>query len=367
MFPTTLWSRSSAPFGTRVCRLTSLRCIQLVCLHYSHLLLLLVLVLFVTCTKHGKLETWKPLQSHSTGYFQYRVLQYFFLYSAFVFPGYVSEVAVGFSLEGHTGLFFGARFGCDYWLFLDFLFRVTARAIKVSNKFENAPGPFAAEERCFIRGDWRSTWSAERQVCVLSVSLLYNNNFPLSFNNSPCSVEQFLRNWLSTRSVMDVSPGLVTGTYTSLRPEIDCHSLDVSALGENFDATPMVLPTRGCLDSVKRLLKGDLYIGRGSRQRSLAKSRYCNTFKVSEVGRDMAIEKFRDSLLQDQALHRSLWTLSGRRLTCHCRLHEKCHGDVLIQEFSNSYPQAYDRTTKAGSPADSRVLNLHVETQGRAR
>ena len=156
---------------------------------------------------------------------------------------------------------------------------------------------------------------------------------------------------------MDVSPGLVTGTYNTLRPEIDCHSLDVSALGENFDATPMVLPIRGCLDSVKRLLKGDLYIGRGSRQRSLAKSRNCNTFKVSEVGREMAIERFRETLKQDQVLYCSLWTLSGRRLISHCRLHEKCHGDVLIQEFSNSYPQAFDRTTKAGIPADSRVLN----------
>ena len=71
----------------------------------------------------------------------------------------------------------------------------------------------------------------------------------------------------------------------------------------------------------------------------------------------MAIDKFRETLKQDQALHRSLWTLSGRRLICHCRLHEKCHEDVLIQEFSNSYPQAYHRTTKAGTLADSRVLN----------
>ena len=71
----------------------------------------------------------------------------------------------------------------------------------------------------------------------------------------------------------------------------------------------------------------------------------------------MAIDKFRETLLHDQTLYHSLWTLSGRRLLCHCRLHEKCYGDVLIQEFSNSYPQAYDRTTKAGSPADSRVLN----------
>ena len=57
LFLITLWSRSSAPSGTRVCRLTSLRCIQLVCLRCSHLPLLLVWARFVTCTKHGRLET----------------------------------------------------------------------------------------------------------------------------------------------------------------------------------------------------------------------------------------------------------------------------------------------------------------------
>ena len=135
-------------------------------------------------------------------------------------------------------------------------------------------------------------------MCVLSVSLLFNNNFPCPLIIH--CVEQFLRNCLSTRLVTDETPGLGTGTYNTASTLIDCHSLDVSALEENFEATPMVLPIRGCLDSVRRLLKGDLYIGRGSRQRSLVKSRYCNTFKVSEVGREMAIDKFRESLRQDQ-------------------------------------------------------------------
>ena len=55
--------------------------------------------------------------------------------------------------------------------FLDFFFQVTESAITVSNKFESAPGPFADRgENVSSRGDWRSTWSAERQVCVLSVS-----------------------------------------------------------------------------------------------------------------------------------------------------------------------------------------------------
>ena len=75
----------------------------------------------------------------------------------------------------------------------------------------------------------------------------------------------------------------------------DVHSVgtqDVSALGESFDQTPLVVPIGGHLDSIKRLLKGDVYIGRGSRQRSLPKSRYCNTFKVSQVGRSVAIRVF---------------------------------------------------------------------------
>ena len=182
------------------------------------------------------MESREPYQNYITGYCQYRFLQFLFLYAAFVFPGYVSEVAAGFSLEGHTGLFFGARSECVYWLFLDFFFQVSARALTVSHKYESAPGPFAAEGRCFILGDWRSTWSAERQVCVLSVSLLFNNNFPCPLIIH--CVEQFLRNCLSTRLVTDETPGLVAGTYNTPGTGIDCHSLDVSALGENFEATP---------------------------------------------------------------------------------------------------------------------------------
>ena len=43
---------------------------------------------------------------------------------------------------------------------------------------------------------------------------------------------------------------------------------------------------RGSLNSVRRLLKGDIYIRRGSGQRSSPRSRCCNNFKLSEYGRD---------------------------------------------------------------------------------
>ena len=100
---------------------------------------------------------------------------------------------------------------------------------------------------------------------------------------------------------------VVTGTgLDTLRNELDnsfaVDGLDTSALGEGFEDTPMVVPVRSHLDSIKRLLKGDRYIGRGSRQRSLGKGRYCNTFKVSQYGRSVAISCFRGSVGRQSSL-----------------------------------------------------------------
>ena len=183
--------------------------------------------------------------------------------------------------------------------------------------------------------------------------------------------------------------GILGGTQPVTGISGDVHSTgtqDVSALGESFDQTPLVVPVRGHLDSIKRLLKGDVYIGRGSRQRSLHKSRYCNTFKVSQVGRSVAISSFRQALLADPALYNSLWTLSGTRLVCHCRASEDCHGDVLVEEFRKLYPAAHDRnlpwvlhlgmaaragismTRKAGDrvdiPIDYRFLDVLLRASG---
>ena len=102
----------------------------------------------------------------------------------------------------------------------------------------------------------------------------------------------------------------------------------------------MVVPTKAHLDSVKRSLKGDIYVERGSRQIFLPRSRCCNNFKVAEYGRDSAIAGFWDILLLDRSPYASLWTLSGTRLVCHCRANERCHGDVLVEEFQESHPTA---------------------------
>ena len=152
---------------------------------------------------------------------------------------------------------------------------------------------------------------------------------------------------------------LVTAPGTGISGDVlSTGTQDVSALGESFDQTPLVVPVRGHLDSIKRLLKGDVYIGRGSRQRSLLKSRYCNTFKVSQVGRSVAISSFRQALLADPAIYNSLWTLSGTRLVCHCRASEDCHGDVLVEEFRKLYPAAHDRNLPCGAPPGHEVLSF---------
>ena len=158
-----------------------------------------------------------------------------------------------------------------------------------------------------------------------------------------------------TQPAMPVVTALGTGISGD---EHTAGTQDVSALGESFDQTPLVVPVRGHLDSIKRLLKGDVYIGRGSKQRSLPKSRHCNTFKVSQVGRAVAISSFRQALLADPGLHNSLWTLSGTRLVCHCGATEDCLGDVLVEEFRKLYPAAHDRNQPCGVPPGHEIFSF---------
>ena len=136
------------------------------------------------------------------------------------------------------------------------------------------------------------------------------------------------------------------------------HDLRRSALGGVYADTPWVVPARGCLDSVRRLLRGDLYIGRGCRQRGLAKSCWCNDYKASVHGRATAISKFSEKLQYDDALRADVWSLSGLRLLCHCTPMQSCHADVIIGEYRRQFPDAYDREATSSNPPGSEVLNF---------
>ena len=138
-----------------------------------------------------------------------------------------------------------------------------------------------------------------------------------------------------------------TGDNTGLRR---------SVAGTTFQDTPWILPTRGYLEDVKALMVGDIYIGRGCRQRGLGPSRYGNPFKLSSHSREEAIRLFALKLREDEDLLNCLWTLSGARLLCHCRPSQACHGDAIIAQFRTLYPSSFDRNSPSSAPS-SQVLN----------
>ena len=60
---------------------------------------------------------------------------------------------------------------------------------------------------------------------------------------------------------LGTAPGTGISGDVQSRKATSTGTQEVSALGESFDKTPLVVPVRGHLDSIKRLLKGDIYIG----------------------------------------------------------------------------------------------------------
>ena len=132
----------------------------------------------------------------------------------------------------------------------------------------------------------------------------------------------------------------------------------VSVLGRSFQDTPLVVPMRGHLDAVKRFMKGDHYIGRGYRQRSLGCSPFANPFKVVKHGRERAIELFTKHLNDDISLRSSIWVLSGLRLLCHCWPLQSCHADALIAAFTEDSPGAYDATSASVPPTSAQLKYL---------
>ena len=89
----------------------------------------------------------------------------------------------------------------------------------------------------------------------------------------------------------------------------------VPLLAASSPSLPLVLPTRADLETVKRMMKGDTYIGRGCRQRGLTRSVFGNPYKLCDYGRSQAVAKYRQLLDDSPDLSSQLINLSGRRLS----------------------------------------------------
>ena len=79
-------------------------------------------------------------------------------------------------------------------------------------------------------------------------------------------------------------------------------------------------------------LEGAIYIGRGSMQLGITRSRWCNPFPVGrEELRELAIQHFKHYLNSSKGLLPDVARLAGHPFFCHCKADQACHGDVLIK------------------------------------
>ena len=82
------------------------------------------------------------------------------------------------------------------------------------------------------------------------------------------------------------------------------------------ECVPMVVPSRACADEVMTLKQGDLYIGRGSKQRNLLPSFWANRYNVHKFGRRRAVELHKAEVNGDPQYGRRIHDLSGIRGSC---------------------------------------------------
>ena len=125
------------------------------------------------------------------------------------------------------------------------------------------------------------------------------------------------------------------------------------------ERNPPIVPIRGCLEKIRRLLKGDEYVGWGSSQRGLGRRPLCNSCKVWVFGRKLAIQKFTEEIWTNPKLREHLPRLSGERLICRCLPPQECHADSIIAEYKLLFPDAYDREdTKVAVPSSALLRRL---------
>ena len=86
------------------------------------------------------------------------------------------------------------------------------------------------------------------------------------------------------------------------------------------------------LDSKHLDPKVDRYSGRGDQSKGPSPSPLAKPWKTGVHGdRDEVVETFTDSAHNNALIRLGARALGGRRLWCHCRPHERCHGDVLAE------------------------------------
>ena len=85
-----------------------------------------------------------------------------------------------------------------------------------------------------------------------------------------------------------------------------------------------------------------VYIGRGHGGLGLARSLWANPFPISYGNpRKKVLKQFKMYFDRTPALFEQLSVLAGKRLACHCPPEAACHGDILVNAFTDKYCTLY--------------------------
>ena len=133
-------------------------------------------------------------------------------------------------------------------------------------------------------------------------------------------------------TLMSVRSGLSTIRSSTMR------SLQRSAtlwhLARLFAVTSMRVSSPWTTDQYSPLNEGDFYIEWYWRQRSLQQSRHCSGDRSVLSASQRRLTTFR---LPKNVVGQEVGLSMSRG--------QACHADILIEEFSRSYPREYDRET----------------------
>lgn len=101
-----------------------------------------------------------------------------------------------------------------------------------------------------------------------------------------------------------------------------------------YPPAPSVINLKGTIHqygaSLEHAPPNMVYIGRNLTMGGwgLPKSKWHNPFNVKQNGRDEALRKYREHIINTPQLYNSLSELNGKVLACWCHP-EPCHGDIL--------------------------------------
>ena len=105
-----------------------------------------------------------------------------------------------------------------------------------------------------------------------------------------------------------------------------------------------------------------MYIGRGCKESLLMPSFWANRYKVARYGRSRCLALHKQEIEEDPQYECRIQDLAGKRMLCHCRENQSCHGNNLIQLYHRVYPAAYDRVATDRAPT-SAELNALAEAR----